>query len=323
MSDVAAVSRLGQVNASGSDDALFLKVFSGEVLERFERLNQFRDLVMMRTIDSGKSAQFPSIGNASTSYHVPGDDILSHNLGEHLSQVPKNERVITIDDLLISSVFIDSLDEARNHYDVRAPYARKVAEALATAWDQRVLRALVLAARDTTAHTTGAFVGETIQEAAFNTTSANAVAAIFDCAQKFDEKDIPDDGDRYIAVSPEAYYTLVQATDLLDRDYGNTRNGVFSDGTVMKAAGIKIVKTNNLPSTNYSAASGEGDSTTADFSDTAAVAFHREAVGIVKLRDLATEMEYQIRNQGHLMVAKFAWGCGTLRNEAAIEIDTA
>ena len=36
----ATVSRLGQVNASGDANALFLKVFSGEVLATFQRENQ-------------------------------------------------------------------------------------------------------------------------------------------------------------------------------------------------------------------------------------------------------------------------------------------
>ena len=34
---VAAPASIGRVNASGNEDALFLKVFSGEVLTAFER----------------------------------------------------------------------------------------------------------------------------------------------------------------------------------------------------------------------------------------------------------------------------------------------
>jgi len=48
----------------------------------------------------------------------------------------------------------------------------------------------------------------------------------------------------------------------------------------------------------------------------------KEAVGTVKLLDLAMESEYDIRRQGTLMVAKYAMGHGILRPECAIELAT-
>ena len=60
------LSRPGVVNAdAGSwakDNKLFLKVFSGEVLESFERENAFSSLIQSRVLSSGKSAQFPVTG---------------------------------------------------------------------------------------------------------------------------------------------------------------------------------------------------------------------------------------------------------------------
>lgn len=52
----ATVSNLGQINASGDTQALFLKVFSGEVLTTFHKKTQFLDKNMVRSISSGKSA---------------------------------------------------------------------------------------------------------------------------------------------------------------------------------------------------------------------------------------------------------------------------
>jgi hypothetical protein len=52
----ATPSRSGQVNLAGDVDALFLKVFSGEVLTAFHRDNVFLGKSMVRTISSGKSA---------------------------------------------------------------------------------------------------------------------------------------------------------------------------------------------------------------------------------------------------------------------------
>ena len=50
---------------------------------------------------------------------------------------------------------------------------------------------------------------------------------------------------------------------------------------------------------------------------------HKGAVGTVKLMDLSTEAAYDIRRQGHLMVAKYAVGHGVLRPESAVELASA
>ena len=61
----ATVSFLGKTNASGDANALFLKVFAGEVLASFQRQNKMLPITMVRSIASGKSASFPLVGLAS------------------------------------------------------------------------------------------------------------------------------------------------------------------------------------------------------------------------------------------------------------------
>ena len=73
---VNSVSRLGQVNGAGNTDALFLKVFSNEILTTFEEANVMKDLHTVRTISSGKEAQFPVIGTADAKYFTVGEDVL-------------------------------------------------------------------------------------------------------------------------------------------------------------------------------------------------------------------------------------------------------
>ena len=102
----ATVSRLGQVNTSGDVNALFLKVFSGEVLATFQRENQMLNMTSVRQISSGKSAQFPVIGTTSSGYHTPGNEITG-------SSIKHAEKTINIDDLLLSSAFLSNLDEAK------------------------------------------------------------------------------------------------------------------------------------------------------------------------------------------------------------------
>ena len=313
----ATVSFLGKADNSGDDNALFLKVFSGEVLAAFQRRNQMLDMTMVRTISQGKSAQFPAIGKTTAAYHTAGNEITG-------SVIKKNERVITIDDLLISDSFIAQIDEAKNHYDVRSIYSTEMGNALARTVDQHLLQLAILAAQ-ASATVNGENGGAVITDADAKTNAASLITSIFDAVQTLDEKDVPED-DRFCIVPPSTYYNIVENDKILNRDFGGT-NGVYADGKVLKVAGVNIVKSNTAVDafTDQSGTSSTGENNTynGDFSNTAAVVFHKSAIGTVKLMDLAMESEYDIRRQGTLMVAKMALGHGILRPEAAVEIQTA
>ena len=95
---VAAPASIGRVNAANAEDALFLKVFSGEVLTAFERSSVTQGAEMVRSISNGKSASFPVMGRIAAAYHTPGAEIVG-------TDVNHNEKVITINDLLVSSAF--------------------------------------------------------------------------------------------------------------------------------------------------------------------------------------------------------------------------
>ena len=103
----ATPSRLGLVEATGTGyDALFLKVFSGEVMASFNANTVMKERVRTRNISSGKSAQFPAVGKSAASYHSPGAEIVG-------TAIKHNEKVITIDDLHINSLLYnyDASDE--------------------------------------------------------------------------------------------------------------------------------------------------------------------------------------------------------------------
>ena len=55
----AVASRIGSINGASDKNALFLKVFSGEVLATFTRENKMLGMSTVRSIANGKSAQFP------------------------------------------------------------------------------------------------------------------------------------------------------------------------------------------------------------------------------------------------------------------------
>lgn len=311
-------SRLGQVNLAGDVYSLFLKKFAGEVLTSFTTENIMMPLHTVRTISNGKSAQFPVTGTASAKYHVPGQDILD-GANSYVSQIRAGERVITIDNLLLSSTFIARIDEAMNHYDVRSIYSTELGRALAQKFDKTVLQVLSNTASVAEAFTGGG-TGTTLNKGTAVRTGANLAAAIYEAAQTLDEKNIPSDG-RYVVVKPAEYYALVQELSAPSKP---SPVGSYVNGDVAVVAGIRIYKSNNLPTTNVGAQeTGTNTNYNGNFTNTVALVGHKAAIGTVKLLDLAVESEYQITHQGTLMVAKYAMGHGSLRPEAVVRITSA
>ena len=343
-------SRVGQINSSGAVDALFLKKFAGEILTTFEENNVFKSLHTMRTIENGKSAQFPVTGIASASYYTPGQNIADSG-NSYLSNIKKNEVVITIDDVLLASTFLSSIDDVKNHYDIRSVYANELGKALAVRFDTAIAKVFIAAARSA-ATITGGKDGGVLDVSAnvmgnvsdgsddsdnTDPTGAELVAALFTAAQALDENDVPADG-RFCVLRPQEYYklitggsgSLVISTSASNKDVGGS--GSLASGSIAQVAGIDIYKSTHLPSTDLSSTAtgdgaasndvfgGSGSGYNGNFTNSIGIVAHPSAVGTVKLLDLATESEYQIERQGTLFIAKYAMGHGVLRPEAAIEL---
>jgi hypothetical protein len=305
----STVSRLGQINASGADDALFLKQFGGEILTEFEKSTVFKNRHFVRQIRNGKTAQFPMIGTVTSSLHTPGNFIDGQ-------AVNHAEMTISIDGLIVAPIFLASIDELMNHYDVRGPYATEMGRELAQQYDVQVARTGILAARSA-AVLTGRSGGSTVTHADMKTVGSRITTSLFTAAQTFDEKNVAKE-DRAAYFKPAQFYLVAQEKDFINKDYAGM--GSLAQGTIESVAGISIVKTNNLPSTNVTTGITKYRG---DYSVSAGLVMNKWAVGTVQLQDIALESEYEARRQGTFMVAKMAVGSGILRAECAIELRTA
>jgi len=327
MANATPVS-VGKINAGGSEDALFLKVFAGEVLTSFERASVTQGAEMVRSISSGKSATFPVMGRVDASYHTAGSEITG-------SDVNHNEKVITINDLLLSSVFLSNIEEAKNHWDVRSAYSSEIGRALAFQKDKHILQTIGQAAQASanvsdTGYGAGTVLTNTSIASATASTAADAmIEELFNAAKALDANYVPKEG-RKAFIRLEEYYKLANATNAVNVDFSG--QGSIAEGKVVKIAGIELVPTAHFVASDYSASTDvNGGSATAGGSNPQQVNLanyvclvsHPSAAGTVKLMDLAVESEYDIRRQGTLMVAKYAMGHGVLRPEAAVGIKEA
>lgn len=357
--DIASRAGIDQ-NVSGSSvDQLFLKVFSGEILTAFETATVMKELHTVRTIASGKSASFPVTGIADSAYHTVGQSILettASGSSSYLSDIAKTEKQIFIDDVLISSTFLANVDELKNHYDIRSIYAAELGKALAKRFDIATMKTL-FAATGADANLTGQAGGNRITGADLNTTQ-EIIDALFAVATQLDDNDAPSEG-RFAIVTPKTYYQLLTSDNnainhAVSSEYGN--GGNVATGSIPMVAGISLVKSNHLKDIaelgdQSSSTSGDGSSAVKndvtgdgagsgyeqDFSSLKDVetsggsevagsesygilAGTKEAIGTVKLLDLATESEYQIERQGTLFVAKYMMGHGVLRPECSVAV---
>src|SRR6056300_1921736 len=323
MANASPVS-VGKVNAGGSEDALFLKVFAGEVLTSFDRASVTEGAEMVRSISSGKSATFPVMGRVSADYHTAGAEITG-------SDVNHNEKVITINDLLLSSVFLSNIEEAKNHWDVRSAYSTEIGRALAFQKDKHILQTIGQASLASASITGGDATTNVVNTgiaSATDSTAANAmIDAIFAAAKELDANYVPSEG-RKCFMRLEEYYKLANATNAVNVDFSG--NGSIAEGKVHKIAGIELVPVAHFVNSNVTSGTDAGSATNGgstpqavDLSNFVALVSHPSAVGTVKLMDLAVEKEYDIRRQGTLMVAKYSMGHGVLRPEAAVGIKEA
>ncbi|CUR50731.1 hypothetical protein SHL_00041 [Pseudomonas phage shl2] len=315
---------------SASDSlALFLKVFGGEVLTAFVRRSVTMDKHMVRTIQNGKSASFPVMGRTKGYYLAPGE-----NLDDKRKDIKHSEKVITIDGLLTSDVLIYDIEDAMNHYDVRAEYSAQLGEALAIAADGAVLAEMAKlcnlpAASNENIQGLGTAIVLNIGAAADLVdveARGKAILKGLTLARARLTKNYVPAGDRRYYTSPEDYSAILSAlmpnaanyAALIDPETGNIRNvmgfevievphltvggaGTDSDGANQKhifpatAAGDDKVAANNV----------------------VGLFNHRSAVGTVKLRDMALERARRPEFQADQIIGKYAMGHGGLRPEAA------
>lgn len=354
------LSRSGMDSRASSPDAndLFLKVFSGEILTSFNENNIMRGLHTVRTISSGKSAQFPVSGIATADYHTAGNSIIESNL----SKIAMTEKVIHIDDVLLAATFLPNVDELKQHYDVRSIYSNELGKALAKRFDIATMKTLYAAsyADSNLTAANGGKAGTRLVSTDLDKASG-IIDALYGVAEQLDKNDAPSDG-RFAILTPREYYNLITAdnTAVTFSEGGavvggsayrfKNEIGNLAAGTVAQVAGISIYKSQHLADIadgldDSADTTGDGSSsvkndvfgtagngyngnfqklrsgTSADNYKYGILAGTKEAIGTVKLLDLATESEYQIERQGHLFVAKYMMGHGILRPECAVAVE--
>ena len=308
-----AITAVGitQIESNGDRKALDLMVYSGEVLEAFDKKNIGLDMVTVRTISNGKSAQFIVTGNisdADVASHTPGEDVSTVGMGQ-------NERVIVIDDLQYVSTLVDHYEEKMAHFEIRGELAKRSGEALAVKIDKGVFSTVLAATQATgvAAQPDGFEVNNDVIDTGSTAEEKGdaIVDAIFTAKAHLESNDVT--GDIYFVTDPVNYYNLVQSAKAVNRDFNSSDNGSISKGNVFEIAGIKVYMSNQF-----------GKGTAVDVGGVnkklQGLLFTKDAVGVVKLLDITSEANYIPEKLATLMTSSYALGIGILNPGASVAI---
>jgi hypothetical protein len=228
---------------------------------------------------TGSTARFQVIGKGTASTKTRNGDVSTMELAH------TNVEATMAD--YYAAEYIDKLDELKININERQAVAQSAAAALGRQTD-----ALIVAAMDAGANST--------QIA--DTGGALVKADLLTLFQTFGAEDIPEDGQRYLAMSPSGFADLFNINEFASSDYVGPQNLPFAGGMTMKEfLGFKIFSTSAV-------AGGKN------------FAYHARAVGIGINSDVQTEVNYVPQKVAHLATSMMSMGSVVIDDDGVFEV---
>jgi len=248
-------------------DQAFIKQFETEVHMAYQRMGSKLRNTIRSTNVTGSTARFQKIGTGSASTKSRNGDVTTMELAHTNVEATMSD--------YYAAEYIDKLDELKININERQAVAQSAAAALGRQTD-----ALIVAAMDAGANAT----------AIADATGALVKADLLTLFETFGTADIPEDGQRYLAMSPAGFADLFNINEFASSDFVGPQNLPFAGGMTMKEfLGFKIFSTSAV-------AGGKN------------FAYHTTAVGIGINSDVQTEVNYVPQKVAHLATSMMSMG---------------
>jgi len=333
---------------------LWLSVFSGETLAAYDQANIFEQLVDHKVLGGGVAWEFPVTGTVSI--------LAAWNAGIELGGGSNTNTSSTIavklDKRPIAAHFeIDNIDLMQTQWEFRAELARQAGLSLANARDKQIAAYIGRAAAESPLASDPRGIaagpvfpsilfknlGATINGAATGAMRSAAALEALKAAEDFvvwlQTINAPTDG-VYLAVTPRAFQDIralgVARTETVAANMQPMFGGIAEAGGLgvglkmglnnlsdtLDYMGVKIIKSNHLPLSNYGASAGVNIGETRynlNFEATGCVGllFQKSAVASLKLQGLKMDTVDDVRRNTTFTVASAMNGTGVLRPECA------
>jgi len=228
---------------------------------------------------TGSTARFQVIGKGTASTKTRNGDVTTMELAH------TNVEATMAD--YYAAEYIDKLDELKININERQAVAQSAAAALGRQTDALITTAMDAGANSTQIADTG---------------GALVKADLLTLFETFGAEDIPEDGQRYLAMSPAGFADLFNINEFASSDYVGPQNLPFAGGMTMKEfLGFKIFSTSAV-------AGGKN------------FAYHARAVGIGINSDVQTEINYVPQKVAHLATSMMSMGSVVIDDDGVFEV---
>jgi len=257
----------------------FIKQFESEVHMDYQRMgSKLRNTVRTNNV-TGSTARFQVIGKGSASTKSRNGNVTPMELAHTTVEVTVND--------FYAPEYIDKLDVLKTNINERQAVTQSSAAALGRKTDEIITDALDAGANSTQIH---------------DTSGALEKANLLTLFETFGTADIPEDGQRYLAMSPAGFADLFAINEFASSDYVGPQNLPFAGGMTMKEfLGFKIFSTSAV-------AGGKN------------FAYHTSAVGLAVNADVQTEINYVAEKVAHLATSMMSMGAVVIDDDGVYEV---
>ena len=261
-------------------DTAFIKQFESEVHIAYQRMgSKLRGTVRTAGNVAGSVVRFQKIGTGTASTKSRNGNITPMELTHTTVEATMTDHY--------AAEYIDKLDELKTNIDERQAVATSAAAALGRKTDELLYTAMDSGANSTQIHDTG---------------SALAKADLLTLFETFGTANIPEDGNRYLAMHPKGYADLFLINEFASSDFVGEQNLPFAGGMTMKEfLGFKIFSTSAITA-------GKN------------MAYHTSAVGLGVNADVSTEVNYVPEKASHLATSMMSMGAVVIDDNGVYEV---
>ena len=260
-------------------DQAFIKQFESDVHIAYQRMgSKLRNTVRTANV-TGSTVRFQKIGTAEATTKSRNGNVTPMELTHSNVEATMND--------FFAAEYIDKLDELKVNINERQAVAQSAAAALGRKTDTILYEAMDAGANSTQIHDTG---------------SAIAKADLLTLFETFGTANIPEDGQRYLAMHPKGFADLFLIDEFASSDYVGPQNLPFAGGMTMKEfLGFKIFSTSAITA-------GKN------------MAYHTTAVGLGVNADVQTEINYVAEKVSHLATSMMSMGAVVIDDNGVYEV---
>ena len=260
-------------------DTAFIKQFESEVHMAYQRMGSKLKNTIRNQQVSGNVVRFQKIGAGTASTKSRNGNITPMEL------VHTNVEA-TMEDHYAAE-YIDKLDELKINIDERQAVATSAAAALGRKTDELIYTAMDAGANSTQIH---------------DTSSAVEKADLLTLFETFGTANVPEDGQRYLAMHPKGFADLFLINEFAASDFVGEQNLPFAGGMTMKQfLGFNIFSTSAITA-------GKN------------IAYHQNAVGIGVNSEVSTEVNYIPEKVSHLTTSMMSMGAVVIDDNGVYEV---